>query len=175
MILLSADQHQGKTSLILDVVSLVQARGLCCAGIACPGLWADQRRCGFDLLELDTGRRSVLSRRIPGLRPIPYMFDAAGLKQGLAAMAPKRCEFAHLVVVDEVGPLELAGGGWARCLPPLLSLTGPVQVWVVRRSLVQAVQEHFQLQAEVLDLDRDACLPSLLRSVSGAQGKRNNA
>ncbi|MFP4048694.1 MAG: nucleoside-triphosphatase [Desulfovermiculus sp.] len=76
MIFLTGEKHAGKTGMLLELVREAQARGLHTAGIASPGLWdAQGRRAGFDLLELDTGHRYPLSRRIHGLWPIPYMFD----------------------------------------------------------------------------------------------------
>jgi nucleoside-triphosphatase THEP1 len=166
VIFLTGEKHAGKTGMLLELVQEAQARGLHTAGIASPGLWdAQGHRAGFDLLELDTDHRYPLSRRIHGLWPIPYMFDAESVSRGRKALSVARCKDADLVIVDEVGPLELTGGGWAGSLPALLSLQGPVHVWVVRRSLLQAVQDRFQVRAEAVDIENPRCL------VSFASGK----
>jgi hypothetical protein len=50
-----------------------------------------------------------------------------------------------VVVVDEVGPLELTGGGWAPSLGPLLGLKGVRHLWVVREGLVERVRQAWDL------------------------------
>ena len=165
MIFVTGEQHTGKTGMILELAQKSQAEGLHVAGIACPGLWDQGHRAGFDLLELDTGHRHVLSRRIQGLRPMPYMFDAEGLRRGGKALSVSRCRKADLVIVDEVGPWELDGGGWAACLSPLLSLDHPVHIWVIRRSLVQTAQDHFQVRGHVVDVNAPNCLAQLLARI----------
>ncbi|MFP4393332.1 MAG: nucleoside-triphosphatase [Desulfohalobiaceae bacterium] len=173
MIILTGEKHAGKTSLILQLVEKARVQGLRVAGIACPGLWQQGQRSGFELLELDTGRQALLSRRVAGLRPIPYMFQATSLESGYQALSAKRCQNAELVVVDEVGKLELQGEGWAQCLSPLLELQRPLQIWVVRRSLAREVQELFAPGAEVLDIEAENSLSLLMELVHCSIRKRN--
>lgn len=165
MILLTGDRHSGKTGFILELARQTRCRGRRVAGIACPGLWKNNLRNGFELLELDTGRRHLLSMRVPGLRPIPYMFDALSMEKGKNALSIPRCHGADLIIVDEVGPLELKGQGWAPCLHNLLQLSEPLQVWVVRRSLAKQVREHFHIRTEVADISRQNCMSGLLEKI----------
>lgn len=48
--------------------------------------------------------------------------------------------------MDEVGPLEIRGEGWAPCLPPLLALDGPVHLWVVRHTCLEKVRHAWKLE-----------------------------
>lgn len=166
MIFLTGNPHSGKTGLILDLVRRVNAEGLMVAGIACPGLWQNEMRAGFELLELDTGRQSLLSRRVPGLKPIPYMFDAQSVEKGEQALSASRCQDADLVVVDEVGKLELLGWGWARSLLQLLRLEPLTHLWVVRTSLVNPVQAHFGVQALIINVQDTKCLDRLFEHIT---------
>jgi nucleoside-triphosphatase THEP1 len=153
MIFISGSPQSGKTGTVLDIVEQAAGKGLRVAGIAVPGLWESDLRAGFDLMELDTGNVYPLSRRVRGLRPMPFMFDAQGIQNGRRALSVSRCREADLVVVDEVGRLELGGDGWAPCLGPLLRLDGSVHLWVVRTSLVKAVQKHFRVRASVFSVE----------------------
>lgn len=161
MILLTGYKHSGKTGRVLEISRRARLQGLRTAGVACPGLWHGSIRAGFDLLELDTGMLHVLSRSLRGLKPVPFMFDAFGLERGKQALSAERCGSADLVVVDEVGPLELEGGGWARCLDNLCRLTGPAQIWVVRKSLVRKVSRHFGISPDVADISEISRVPGL--------------
>jgi nucleoside-triphosphatase THEP1 len=164
VIFLTGKRHAGKTSRIMDLVRQARGKGLRVSGIASPGLWTNGQRAGFDLLELDTGDRYALSRRIDGMHSIPYMFDAESLGRGKAALAVSRCKDADLTIVDEVGPLELKGGGWNDCLPGLLSVSNSVQIWVVRQDLTHAVQDHYHITAQVIDFKDISGLDQVLGS-----------
>lgn len=163
LVFLTGDQQGGKTSLVLDLAQQARSSSLHVAGIACPGLWEAGERSGFDLLELDTGRRISLSRRVPGLRPVPFRFESAALESGRQALAVSRWQRADLVVVDEVGPLELQGGGWACMLPGLLSRGHQLKIWVVRRSVIQKVKEYFGVQPVIEDVSNTNCLDRMLK------------
>jgi nucleoside-triphosphatase THEP1 len=135
--------------MVLELAARLRKHGIAVAGIACPGLWEEGRRSGFELLELDTGKKMPLARRVDGLRPVPYRFDAQGLKKGDLALSEKRCKNAGVVVIDEIGKLELAGGGWAGSLEHLLALDGPVHLWVVRTGLADRVKANFRVEPQV--------------------------
>ena len=97
-------------------VECLRARGLSVAGILAPGLLEDGRRSGFDLVDLGPGKRPVGAR---GRRTGPahpqwsrFAFSPDGLALGERALGPGAFG-ADVIVVDEVGPFELAGGGWA--------------------------------------------------------------
>ena len=135
--------------MVLELADRLKTHGIAVAGIACPGMWEKGRRSGFALLELDTGNKMPLARRVDGLRPVPFLFDARGLEKGDLALSEKRCKNAGVVVIDEVGKIELAGGGWAGALERLLALDGPVLLWVVRTRLVDQVKSRFGVQPEV--------------------------
>ena len=162
MILLTGDKHSGKTRFILELAQQTRLHGRRVAGIASPGFWKNGMRNGFELLDLDTGRRQLLSMRVPGLQPVPFMFDALGLESGKKALSAARCSRADLVIVDEVGPLELRGAGWAPCLKELLPLSAPLQIWVVRRSIAEKIQAHFRIKAAWADINQDNCMSGLL-------------
>ncbi len=55
-----------------------------------------------------------------------------------------------MVLVDEIGPLELRGEGWAPALPPLWSRDGAVVVLAVRPGLVEAVAARWDLRPRLV-------------------------
>jgi nucleoside-triphosphatase THEP1/SAM-dependent methyltransferase len=136
----------GKTTLVGAVVERLQARGLRVAGIVAPGLLADGRRAGFDIVNLATGERTALAREgqaQPGqhARWSRFAFDSGGLALGRRALGVDAAG-ADVVVVDEVGPFELSGGGWATALDALRDFEGAT-ILVVRDSLVDEVRARW--------------------------------
>jgi nucleoside-triphosphatase THEP1 len=124
-------------------------------GVLCPGELREGRRWSFDLVELETGRRTPMATRDPA-SPWPrlggFAVNPDALERGRQALSPAAADRCDLLIVDEVGPWELAGEGWA---PALARLRGtPARLLlVVRRSLLADVQERFEAEhADVLDV-----------------------
>jgi nucleoside-triphosphatase THEP1 len=52
--------------------------------------------------------------------------------------------------VDEVGPFELQGKGWAPALQKLLKLSEKVLILVVREALLKKVIQHWKLDPKAI-------------------------
>jgi nucleoside-triphosphatase THEP1 len=150
VIILTGAPQSGKSTLLAQ--ALDKLSHLKTAGFLARGLWKNNLREGFDLVDLATGKTTPLARRNPLAPPgtIPFTFFKKGMQAGNQALDPARCRQADLVCVDEVGKLEMQGQGWARLLAPLLQLEHPVHLWVVRKELVQAVSCTWNLQKPVI-------------------------
>jgi len=170
MRIITGPPHSGKTSLVLKRVRALRAAGKTVAGIAAKGLWADGVRSGFDLTDLGSDITTPLCRRIPdgGLENgIPFSFDRAGLEAGFRALFPDVCRNADMVVVDEVGVLELSGKGWAACLKPLLRACGPNLVWIVQSALVTSVCRMWNLTPQAIISAEEPDALKRLEAVNG--------
>jgi nucleoside-triphosphatase THEP1 len=55
-----------------------------------------------------------------------------------------------LVVIDEVGPFELQGKGWAASLDRLAAKEGIILMMSVRRSMVREVIRHWGLEGRIV-------------------------
>lgn len=137
----------GKTTLATAVVERLRARGVRVAGILAPGYVAGGRRTGFDIVNLANGERETLAREeqhIAGPHPrwSRFAFSLEGLALGHRALG-EDARGADVVVVDEVGPFELSGGGWADALDALLAISSSAMLLVVRESVVDAVKARW--------------------------------
>ena len=155
LVVLTGLPQSGKTSLLAGAVSALKTRRMVIAGIIAHGLWQNGRRLGFDLEDLSNGRIFPLARRSAATQPTPdlptpFTFNPEALAAGFQALSPERCRQAGAVIVDEIGPLELAGCGWGPCLPTLLALQHPLLVWVVRTHLVEPVCRRWALVPRVV-------------------------
>ena len=116
------------------------------AGILARGLWKDNQREGFDLVNIRTGKVTPLARRTadPDTQnsgKVPFSFFKQGVAAGYDTLSVAACKNAAIILVDEVGKLEAKGLGWAVCLSPLLTLSRPVHIWIVRENLVHRICE----------------------------------
>jgi nucleoside-triphosphatase THEP1 len=133
------------------------------AGLLAPSVYRDGRLVGFDALDLLKEARSPLAvrRENPGDIGL-FHFLEEGRQLGGHALAPAATEGADLVIVDEFGPLELAGQGWRSAVDSLVHAgKGPV-VLVVRQELTRAVQ---QVYADTPSRILDAADPQSIQEV----------
>ncbi len=150
VIILTGHPQEGKSTLLEQCLN--RLNHLKQAGFLARGLWKNNRREGFDLVDLGEKTVTPLARRNPLAAPdeIPFTFFQKGMQAGAHALDPTICAPADLICVDEVGKLELRGEGWAPFLPPLLKLTTPVHLWVVRQTLLEQVCRRWNLHAPSL-------------------------
>lgn len=154
--IISGLRQSGKTTFLLALSELLSKRGLITGGFAAPGHFENGQRLSFHLLDLMSGQVMPLcSRRfMEGEQIGPFRFSADGQRFGKSLLQPENLANADFTAIDEIGPLELKGGGWANSLNTLLESSSSKQIWVVRNSLVQAVITQFALKKVfVLDIN----------------------
>jgi len=66
-----------------------------------------------------------------------FNINPSGLEAGHTWLYPERVRGAGVVIIDEMGPLELSGRGWAPAIERLLSECPKPMIWTVRRSLAE--------------------------------------
>jgi nucleoside-triphosphatase THEP1 len=181
-VVITGERGAGKTTLAAAVVERLRAAGLRVGGILAPGTYRDGRRHSFEVVALASGERRPLSARDPEpgwIEEQCFWVDPAGYALGNAALGAGD---ADVVVVDEVGPWELAGSGWAARLDVLAA--GDVSLLlVVRGKCLFDVVTRWRLEplaiVDVAGADADA-IAALLSPVarrrrqrsSGASGSR---
>jgi nucleoside-triphosphatase THEP1 len=78
-----------------------------------------------------------------------FRFEAKGLRHGRRALCRAVLRRPAVVVVDEIGPLELSGRGWRRAVDRLVPIYRRYRtrllVLVVRERLVEAVRREWRL------------------------------
>jgi len=175
VILLTGDSGEGKTTLVAETVACLRRRGITVGGVLAPGRWDHQHRSCFDVVDLIDGRMAPLSRRVPdaasGDAGTSFRFSPEGLCLGREALSAARLRKggAAVVVVDEVGPLELAGEGWFSAIESLVAEWSGPMLWVVRRKLVQEVKDRWARNAAVWDI-RGTSASDLARFIAAQRG-----
>ena len=113
------------------------------AGFIAKGMWKDNQRSGFDLFDLKRQTVTPLAKRYkvgtPPPSGMPYTFLREGINAGRRALRFENCKEAKIIMVDELGKMELQGEGWAPFIPPLLELRKSIHIWIIREALVSPI------------------------------------
>jgi nucleoside-triphosphatase THEP1 len=147
VVLLTGYRGAGKTTLLAELVATARARGYTVAGTLQHAVLRGGERCGYDVEDVGTARRTILCRvTLPeGLRAAAqvgrFAFSARGIAFGRRAL--RRALVADLIVVDEIGLAETAGGGWAPLLDLVMSAPRSAVICAVRHEVVDAVSARW--------------------------------
>ena len=108
--ILTGPQGSGKSTLLKGLLALLRQHGRTVAGIRAPVVVKDGTRIGYDIEDVRTGDALPLCRinqRDPVASIGPFGFDHEGIRFGTAALSLEAVGQCDLVIVDEIGPLEL--------------------------------------------------------------------
>jgi len=116
----------GKTTVCQAVADLTRRRGYRPGGVITPALYSSHgAKLGFEAVDVGSGERWPLARtdqETGGPRVGPYSLDPAGLARALKVLERAISAGCDLLMVDEIGPLELEQGeGFAPILDLLRS------------------------------------------------------
>lgn len=149
LLIIHGPRGAGKTTYLRRHVGALAAAGKAVGGIASPAVFEGGRRVGYDLLDLRHGARRLLARVVTAPASVPtvgpYRFDDAAIAAGNSLLFTALRDQLEVVAIDEVGPLELAGHGWA---PALAFALEGARLWqqlviVARSSLCGTLPDRF--------------------------------
>ncbi len=142
VIIVTGERGQGKTTWTRNVTDSLKKMNFRISGFLSPGVHNNEERTGFNILDLKTSAETELCTIHPyadRFRYGKYYFNPEGLAKGNEILRPENVEGNDLVVIDEIGPVELNDEGWAYSVNRLINYGRIPQLWVVRQSLVENV------------------------------------
>ncbi len=174
ILVLTGPVHAGKTTFLKNLLPSLRSRRIPVSGYLSPSFLVKGRTSGYDLLEIKTGRSFPFLRREGRAvweRVGPFFFLPSGLRNAESLILG--CAAGDWLVVDEVGPRELAGGGVWPALSSFLSRPDSNGLLVVRRPLLREFREFLEGRiAEVFDIASDDILDSLPDRLAGTGSVR---
>ncbi|MBW6498137.1 MAG: hypothetical protein K0B09_07105 [Bacteroidales bacterium] len=140
--------NEGKTKFAMQVVEKLKQGGISPAGFFSVGNTNDQSREAYLLRDIQTSIQKELCSFDPGKNKVRvgrFYFDEKGIEFGRKIILESLKQKNDLLVIDEIGPLEINDQGWAPALEVVIKNSGFPQLWIVRESLLKPVIRKWNL------------------------------
>ena len=153
VIILTGDQGDGKTRLIKDLIESHEKHTIHFAGFYSEGSWLDGERDKYRIVNILNQASELLCERddpVSDIRSGPFNFRQTGIAFGCDILKNITPDKKTVVIIDEIGPLELRDEGWAKCMDELLQVR-QTMIWTVRPALLDAVIAKWKIRFSLLD------------------------
>jgi len=156
IVIISGEKQGGKTTFTSKLIGKLKENEKRVGGFLAPGEFENNRRSSFSIfdLESETSKPLCSIHFDSGEKIGPFRFDPDGQDFGYSLLSTDQTAGKDFVVVDEVGPLEMKGEGWASSIDQLMLDSGFVFIWIVRKSLVEEVIKKWNIiDVEIVDIE----------------------
>jgi nucleoside-triphosphatase len=174
--LLTGPPGVGKSTIVSRVILRLKSAGVIVGGCSTTEKKANGARVGFEVVNLTEGTRGELASLSAGLGPRVgrYRVNLADLSTVGAAGLAKAAASSEVVVIDEVGPMELVSPEFRRGVRACLDSGKPILAIVHERleddllaELREKATETITVTVENRDQVADAIAGSLLEAAGG--------
>ncbi len=167
MVFLTGRPGVGKTTVLLRVVDALKSRGLRVGGMVSREVRKGGVRVGFEILDLDSGRRGWLAHveQPTGPRVGKYRVNLADL-EGVGVKAVDRAvRDADVIAIDEVGPMELYSRAFIEAVKNAMKCGKPLIATIHRRArhpLISQIKSRKDVEIIEVTLENRDKLPEVI-------------
>ncbi|HID04569.1 MAG TPA: NTPase [Candidatus Caldiarchaeum subterraneum] len=166
----------GKTTAVMRVADALKPQGVKVGGIYTKEVRRGGARVGFDVIDILTGESSILARvgSTGGPRVGKYVVYVEELESKGVKAIERALETCDVVVVDEIGPMELKSSLFVKTVERLMHVDKPVVATVhlkARDPLVVRVKARAGKDLITLDENnRDSTVELIVNRIRAALG-----
>ena len=156
VVIITGEIHQGKTTFAQKIVADLHEQKIRIAGFFSVGINENGIRTGFNLVDIVSSRQIELcsdKKNEKRLKFGRYYFNSDAISLGNEILNSNNLSDKQLIVIDEVGHLELNGQGWSNAIENIIRSNTVPQLWIVRKSLVQKSTRRWNISnAYIFDI-----------------------
>ncbi len=164
----------GKTTLIRHLYSHYKEKGLRISGITTDEVREGDRRIGFKITDLSSGEEGWLARvgESEGPRIGKYFVVSEDLERiGVGALREAITGNSDLILIDEIGPMEMTNKSFRECITNLLSqnriIVATVKFGSHYPEIAKTSSSSEILRIELSTHDRDQILQTMISTIDG--------
>ncbi len=159
VIIVSGDRGEGKSKFLSKLAEELKNNKIEISGFIAEGLYIDNEKKGFILRNLENNEQKVLSSFEPigNVKIGRFYFDEKVIEYGFDILDNANNDDFKIIIVDEIGQLELKNKGWSKAVEKIMPNTNVIQVWAVRKKYINDVLRRFAIsRATVFDISEDS-------------------
>ncbi len=152
IIIISGERREGKTTFLKNILKDLDKKQIKYSGIISEGIDKNNKRLGFNIIDLETQKKYKLcstNKDLGKQKTGKFYFNNDIINLGNKILQSSK---NNLVIIDEVGHLELMDKGWAVSIDELIKQKKDL-ILVVRKKLLEKVIKKWNLsQAQIFDI-----------------------
>lgn len=160
VVIITGEVHNGKTTFTQKIVADLLRQNIRIAGFLSIGINENGIRTGFTLVDIGSSRQIELcsdKKNEKRLKFGRYYFNSDAISLGNEILNSNNLSDKQLIVIDEVGHLELNGQGWSNAIENITRSNTTPQLWIVRKSLVQKCTRRWNIgNAYIFDITENS-------------------
>jgi nucleoside-triphosphatase THEP1 len=150
---ISGPVGSGKTAQVQKIIEVLKGYNISVGGLYCPRILDGETTIGYDVVDIQTNEQIEFLRKSKDdiLTKIGrYSILPKGLEVGRSALDISKNRNWQLIVIDEVGNLELENRGWASTIDELLKVPTSHLLFTVRDIYVERIIQKWNLSGYTL-------------------------
>ena len=151
--IITGSLREGKTTFAKNLVEFFKRNNINTCGIISERVMDGSRTTGYDVVNAETGEKTIFLRENEecGSEKIGrFTISPEGLALGRSVLHSLIMKENSIVIVDEVGMLELKDGGWSEGISELLKTPAKNIVLSVRNTFVNEVKIKFGISEAII-------------------------
>jgi len=144
---------EGKTTFVKNLLAIFKKNHISAGGIISERIMADTQTTGYDIVDIETNDSEILLRQNDdsGTERIGrFVIHEKGISKGNTALNSASVFNKMIVVIDEIGRLELQGEGWSESFQRLIKTSENHILITVRDNLTEAVINKYSIKKPII-------------------------
>ena len=150
--ILTGSIGDGKTTYTKTLIDLFRNKGTRMGGIISERVMVNSQTTGYDLVNIETGESIIMLRQdeeCGSERIGRYTICKGGMERGNEILRSLTSRKIQLIIIDEVGLLELQDKGWTESINQILAESSVNLLITVRTDYVDAVIKKWDIRNAV--------------------------
>jgi nucleoside-triphosphatase THEP1 len=146
--ILTGEVETGKTTVARKLIDALSFKGFQVKGFLSEAVYTGEIRSGFKLVNIGNGESVLSCQTDPKMgwsKTGRYYFNPEVFTFGDRVLDPEGLKDAQLIVIDELGPLEMNNMGWSPAVGKLCASILTPQLWIIRKSLVHKLARKWSV------------------------------
>jgi nucleoside-triphosphatase THEP1 len=174
--LVTGKVQSGKSTFVKTLIQSGKQQQLKIVGFIAEGTFKNGIRDSFILTDIETGKKITLagiSEMEGWSRYRDFYFNPEAFKAGEKMLSGGLERGADLLVLDELGPMELTGNGWSGVIEKLEKNYDIPQLWVVRDRILREVRDRWHVPQQNVVHAANTDMEQLLQRIKDLNEKRS--